>query len=114
MKSKVIARFIGGVDSTFKNDKGEEIAFRQGRFGIPGEMETPIFRFPAELDTSLLEPFQTAYLVVDFRYNDQYKNFKGYVDAIYPDEKSLNAAQIGGGYQPGSYLASAQSGKDSK
>lgn len=110
MRSKLSAIFVGGVDSSFQNKDGDTIEFRQGRFAIPGEMETPIFSFPKGLDISNLKPMEPAHMVVDFRYNDQYKNFKARVVAIYPTEKALNDADVNvDGFVDSSAYASSQS-----
>lgn len=110
MKAKVIATFIGGVSSSFKNDKGEEIPYRQGMFAVLGEMEAPVFSIPEDVSLASLTPGQVAYMVVDFRYNSQFKNFKGRVAALYPDEKALAAAKLDDAPhpEPGTYAASMQ------
>ena len=108
MRAKLSASFIGNVDSTFKNSDGEEIAYRQAMFAVLGEMEAPVFSIPKELDISMLRPGEVAHMVVDFRYNAQYKNFKGRVVALYPTDKALADADINvdGYVDAASYAAS--------
>lgn len=89
MRAKVKAVYLGSLCNDFKDKQtGEVISYRKAQFDVRGAMETFQLSVPKDLDCACLKEYQDAFLLVDFRYDDKFKNFKGRLVNVYPTEKA--------------------------
>ena len=75
MRCKIQGVFIGFVENSFKNDKGEEIKYRKIAVNS-GELSNDEISVPADVSVAGLRPFQPCYLVLNMRLDTKYKTYK--------------------------------------
>lgn len=114
MRAKVEAVFIGKVENSFKNDDGETIDYRQIAVNVPGEMDSCVLSVPKDVEFDNLVPYQPCFLIVDFRFNHQYRNYKARVVRIVADADELaNVPLYYDNVEANGYLASLAAGQKS-
>ena len=42
----------------------------------------------------MLKPYKANYLMVDFRYDSKFKNWKGYIVRVFPSREEFDAAPV--------------------
>lgn len=94
MRAKVEGIFIGKVENSFKDNEGQTVEYKQIAVNIPGELESNILSVPKDVDFTNLVPYQPCFLIVDFRFNSQYRNYKARVVRILADGKELAAVPL--------------------
>lgn len=88
MRAKVSAVYLGSVENSFVDkSNGETVFYRKANFSVRGTAESFLLSIPKDLDASALKEYQDAYLLVDFRYDAKFNNFKGKLVNVYPSEK---------------------------
>lgn len=95
MRAKVTAVFLGIQENSFIDKKtGEKIEFKRATFNVRNSSETFELGIPKDLDTTFLNQYQDAYLLLDLRYNQASRNYTGRVVNVYPDEDTMNFAPM--------------------
>ena len=80
MLSKVCSVFTGFSRGEFEGEKGDKIEWCNAAFSVPGTADTFLLKVNLdEVDPGLLKPYKANYLMVDFRYDSKFKNWKGYI-----------------------------------
>ena len=94
MRAKSVAVFLGLLENDFTNkDTGELVHYRKATFQNPDD-PTDIFTVgvPADVDVSLLVQYAPCYLLLDFRFSQQYGNYRGRLVNVFPDFDAMAVA----------------------
>lgn len=95
MRAKVTAVYLGSVENSFVDkSNGETVFYRRANFSVRGTADTFILAVPKELDISVLKEYQDSFLLVDFRFDPKFNNFKGRLANVYPTEKIWKDAPL--------------------
>lgn len=95
MLSKVCSVFTGFSRGEFEGEKGDKIEWCNAAFSVPGTADTFLLKVNLdEVDPGLLKPYKANYLMVDFRYDSKFKNWKGYIVRVFPSRKEFDAAPV--------------------
>ena len=114
MRAKVQAVFIGKVENSFKDDDGNSVEYKQISINVPGEMDSCIVSVPKDVDFNNLVPYQPCFLILEFRFNHQYRNYKARVVKICKDSADLvNTDAYFDNPEANGYLASMAAGQKS-
>lgn len=91
MRAKSVAVFLGLLENDFTNkDTGELVHYRKATFQNPDD-PTDIYTVgvPAGVDVSCLIQYAPCYLLLDFRFSQQYGNFRGRLVNVFPDADTM-------------------------
>ena len=95
MLSKVCSVFTGFSRGEFEGEKGDKIEWCNAAFSVPGTADTFLLKVNLdEVDPGLLKPYKANYLMVDFRYDSKFKNWKGYIVGVFPNREEFDAASV--------------------
>lgn len=95
MLAKVCSVFTGFSKGDFKTEDGEVIDWCNAAFSVPGTADTFLLKVRTEeVDPNRLKPYRANYLMVDFRYDSKFKNWKGYIVEVYDSRALFDAATV--------------------
>ena len=107
MRAKVSAVFCGFTQGEFKPDDGDKIEYCNAAFSVRGTADTFQLKVDKAVNPDDLREYQDNYLLVDMRYDANYKNFKGRIIDLFPTEAAMNSAGFYTPDEPG-YVAPAR------
>lgn len=95
MQAKVCSVFTGFSRGEFEGEKGDTIQWCNAAFSVPGTADTFLLKVNLdEVDPNLLKPYKANYLMVDFRYDSKFKNWKGYIVGVFENRRLFDEAAV--------------------
>ena len=95
MLAKVCSVFTGYSKGDFEGEKGETIKWCNAAFSVPGSADTFLLKVNTdEVNPDLLVPYKANYLMVDFRFDKKFNNWKGYIVEVFQSRTDMEAAPL--------------------
>lgn len=95
MLAKTCSVFVGYSKGEFEGEKGDTIDWCNAAFSVPGTADTFLLKVNLkEVNPDLLVPYKGNYLLVDFRYDKKFNNWKGYIVKVFDSEEAMNAEPL--------------------
>ncbi|WP_304426548.1 hypothetical protein [uncultured Adlercreutzia sp.] len=95
MLAKVCSVFTGYSKGDFEGEKGEKIKWCNAAFSVPGTADQFILKVNLdEVNPDLLVAYKANYLMVDFRYDKKFNNWKGYIVQVFSTRDEMEEAPL--------------------
>ena len=101
MMTKACSVFMGFSSGEFEGESGDKVRWCNAAFSVPGTADTFILKVDQdEVDPKQLKPYRANYLLIDFRYDSKFKNWKGVIVEVFASKADFDAATVSDSIPP--------------